>query len=98
MSAIHATGAACGAAAGGSRTAVNAQLQRLQRQYADWQHCPSASTPEGKARLEALAGDLAATRAALDNMTGASGRGLSARLGQAVPVVSTPSGRLDLYA
>ena len=98
MSVIHATGAACGAASGSSSTALNSQPQRLQRQYADWQHCPSASTPEGKARVEALASDLAATRAALDNMTGASARGLPARWAQAAPVASTPAGRIDLYA
>jgi hypothetical protein len=54
---------------GGSATAVlEGQLNRYQLQLADWCHCVSANTPEGKAKIQDLTNKVDAVQAQLDRV------------------------------
>ncbi len=46
-----------------SGVALQAEVQRVQTQLADWQSCVSAKTPEGKAHIADLSRKLAAAKA-----------------------------------
>ena len=48
--------------AGGGQSfgGLQAQLDRYQRQLADWVHCPSCKTPEGKAKIADLSDKIGA--------------------------------------
>jgi peptidoglycan hydrolase CwlO-like protein len=39
---------------GGPSAGVDALLAKYQAQLADWEHCPSHTTPEGKAKIKEL--------------------------------------------
>lgn len=57
------------ASGGGSATAVlEGQLNRYQVQLADWCHCVSANTPEGKAKIQDLTDKANAVQAQLDRV------------------------------
>lgn len=57
---------AAGFAQADSTAALESQLARCQTQLADWTHCPSSRTPEGKAKIQALQDQQAQLQRRLD--------------------------------
>jgi hypothetical protein len=53
------TSSAPASAAGKSTAALAAQLSRCQTQLSDWVNCPSGKSPEGKAKIAEISGNIA---------------------------------------
>ena len=94
-SAITALGSAHGAPAYGtarpSPAGLQAQLQRFQQQLSDCVNCASASTPQGKADIDAIAARISQVQksiAAID-------KGQPASTAAPAPA---PAGSIDVYA
>jgi hypothetical protein len=103
MSTITATSAGSAAAgtSGQGAGALQAQKAQCERQLADWVHCVSASTPEGKAKIAEYSSKLSAINAQLKKADDAR------QAGQAQPAIatapaagasSTLGSRVDVYA
>jgi hypothetical protein len=67
---------------------LDAQKERVQKQLADCVNCSSASTPEGKAKIEKLSAQLSAVDARLQEAVDARPAAAHASLGN----------RIDVYA
>lgn len=101
-SAITASGSNAAAAYGAARPSpagLQAQLQRFQQQLSDCVNCASASTPQGKADIAAIAARISQVQkniAAIDNDAGRNGsqNATVASLGGGV----TRAGSIDVYA
>ena len=86
-------GAAAYGAALPSPAGLQAQLQRFQQQLSDCVNCASASTPQGKADIAAIAARISQVQksiAAID-------RGQTAPASAAAPA-APPAGSIDVYA
>lgn len=55
-----------------SSTSLQATIDSCRRQLADWVTCPSAKTPEGKAKIEQISSRMAAAEAQLKSAPGSS--------------------------
>src|SRR5262249_27968648 len=81
----------------GSTVALQAQLLKQRAQLADWESCVSAKTPEGKAHIEALSRELAATQSQIRKIEAAASlQGPSLVTAQRVPAPG--HGGLDVWA
>ena len=63
-----------GLGTGTSTGFLESQLNRYQAQLADWCNCPSAKTPEGKAKIQEISDKAGAVKTQLDRINAAKSR------------------------
>lgn len=89
-----------GQSTGGGRTALDSEIASCQRQLADLVTCPSSTTPQGKAAMQALSDRIAAARAAINNTPSRSSALATIQPMQVAQVsqASQSPGRVDVWA
>jgi hypothetical protein len=67
-STAYSSATANAATAGGSRLGLEAKVDTLKKQLADWVTCPSAKTPQGKAKIQDITSKLDTAQAQIKKL------------------------------
>ena len=74
-----------------TRTSLEGEVATCRKQMADWVTCPSASTPEGKAKIKDISERMSAAQSRLDALP-------ATRSAPQVTATSSDTRLVDVYA
>ncbi|MDT8999610.1 hypothetical protein RQP53_10070 [Paucibacter sp. APW11] len=100
MSSVTSVSAAGAMSTGSVPVSLDAERAKCEIQLADWSHCGSAKTPEGKAKIDALSEQLATIKARMQRAQAAHNASQREQRGStpAAPAANGLGAHVDLYA